>query len=117
MADWERRGRLRQSNWAELRVLVSIAAIGLAVSGIVIYATNHAGLTDEPYASRLCEEADRARVAELVDILGRNRPTDAPVLERAVYALNVARRHCAYGWSDIAGEQYAWLHQWLDDHK
>jgi hypothetical protein len=88
------------------------------VSGAVIYASDRAGVADETVAySQVCQDADHARVAQLVPILERNQPTDAPVLERAVYALNIARRHCLYGWNDIAGEQYDWLDHWLDDHR
>jgi hypothetical protein len=117
MGNWARSGNT-QSKWAELRVLGSVSAIGLAVSGLVIYADDRAELTVEPSASsRVCQDADHARVAQLVEVLERNRSTDAPVLERAIYALNIARRHCLYGWSDIAGEQYDWLNHWLEDHK
>jgi hypothetical protein len=104
--------------WAELRLIASVSAIGLAVSGAVIYATDRTDLTDESVAFlHACQAADHARVAQLVQILERNQPTDAAVLERAVYALNIARRHCLYGWSDIAEEQYAWLNQWLEEHR
>jgi hypothetical protein len=107
-----------QSKWHELRLIASVSAIGLAVSGAVIYASGRTELTDQSVAySRACQEADHARVAQLVHILERNQPTDAAVLERAVYSLNIARRHCLYGWSDIAEEQYAWLNQWLEEHR
>ena len=107
-----------QSRWDELRLVASVAAVGLAVSGAVIYASYRTDLTDETVAySRACQDADHARVAQLVQILERNQPTDAAVLERAVYALNIARRHCLYGWSDVAEEQYAWLNQWLEEHR
>src|SRR5262249_32604916 len=67
--------------------------------------------------SAICQEADRKAVTHFVAILERNRPTDASVIERSIYALNIARRHCLYGWNDTASERYEWLERRLDEHK
>jgi hypothetical protein len=40
-------------------------------------------------------------------------PTRPYILERAIYAFNIARRHRLYGWNDIASDQYNWLKHWL----
>ena len=104
--------------WAEFRLLASVAAIGLVVGGIALRAADNA---EPPVASFVstpaCQDADRASVAQLVQVLERNRSTDAPVLERAVHGLTIARRHCLYGWNDLASEQYAQLDRWLDDNR
>ena len=63
------------------------------------------------------KHADRARVTQLIAILERNRPAEAPVIERAVDGLDLARRHCMFGWNDEASELYDWLGQWLDEHR
>ena len=62
-----------------------------------------------------CREADRAGVAQLAAFLERNGSTDAPILERAIHALNVARRHCLYD-RDRALDDYQWLSQWLSQN-
>jgi len=111
------RPRSTDSNWAELRIIASVCAIGLTASALGIYATDRTESAVEPAAlSRACQDVDHARVAHLVQVLERNRPDDAPVIERAIYALNIARRHCLYGWSDTAAEQYDWLNSWLNEH-
>jgi esterase/lipase len=104
--------------WDELRLLASVAAIGLVMGGMALRAAD----TAEPPAASFvstpaCQDADRASLAQLVQLLERNRSTDAPVLERAVHALNVARRHCLYGWNDLASQQYDWLDHWLAEHR
>ena len=104
--------------WAEFRLLASVAAIGLVVGGIALRAAD----SGEPPAASFvstpaCQDADRASVAQLVRVLERNRSTDAPVLERAVNALTIARRHCLYGWNDLASEQYERLDRWLDENR
>jgi hypothetical protein len=108
----------RHPTWAELRLLGSVAAIGLVVGGVAIHA---AETVEPPVASFVstpaCQDADRASIAELAQVLERNRSTDAPVLERAVHALNIARRHCLYGWNELASEQYDWLDRWLAEHR
>src|SRR3990170_6105848 len=63
-----------------------------------------------------CREADRATVAQLAALLDRNSPTDAPILERAIHTLNVARRHCLYDWDGRGLEDYRWLSRWLSEH-
>jgi hypothetical protein len=104
--------------WAEFRLLASVAAIGLVVGGMALQALYSA---EPPAASFVstpaCQDADRAGVAQLVRVIERNRSTDAPVLERAVNALTIARRHCLYGWNDLASEQYAQLDRWLDENR
>jgi len=106
------------TSWAELRTLGSVVAVGLALGGLVTSATDRAELAGDPRSSaHECQDTDSARVAQLIEILKRNQPADAGVLERAVYTLNIARRHCLYGWNDIASEQYDWLKHWLDEQK
>ena len=104
--------------WAEFRLLASVTAIGMVVGGMAIHAMDSA---EPPAASFVstpaCQDADRARLAQFVQVLERNRSTDAPVLERAVHALNIARRHCLYGWNDLASEQYDWLDRWLGENR
>jgi len=63
-----------------------------------------------------CREADRAAVAQLAVLLERNGPADAPILERAVYTLNLARRHCLYDWEGRGLDDYQWLNRWLGEH-
>lgn len=67
--------------------------------------------------SSACEQADRASLPRLVRLLERNRPSDVIVLERAIHALNIARRHCQYGWTERGLEDYRWLDGWLIDHQ
>jgi hypothetical protein len=62
-----------------------------------------------------CREADRASVAQLAAFLERNGTADAPILERAIHALNVARRHCLYDW-DHGLDDYQWLSRWLSEN-
>jgi len=106
------------TNWYSLGVLTLIIAPGLLFSAAVIFVADLGEAAVEPDAPyQQCQHVDRARVAQLVDILERNRPTDAPVLERAVDGLNLARRDCQYGWNDNASRQYSWLKDWLDEQK
>jgi hypothetical protein len=104
--------------WAELRLLALVATIGLVVGGVTLHAMDN---TEPPAASFVstpaCQDADRASLAQLIQVLERNRSTDAAVLERAVHALNIARRHCLYGWNELASEQYDWLDRWLAEHR
>ena len=62
-----------------------------------------------------CREADRTSVAQLAAFLERNGSGDAPILERAIHALNVARRHCLYDW-DRGQDDYQWLSRWLSEN-
>jgi hypothetical protein len=104
--------------WAELRLLASVTAIGMVVGGMTLHAM---GSAEPPVASFVstpaCQDADRASLVQLVQLLERNRSTDAPILERAVDALNIARRHCLYGWNDLASQQYDWLDRWLAENR
>jgi hypothetical protein len=73
--------------------------------------------TVEPaVVSSRCQESDRATVAQLAAFLERNRPADAPILERAIDALNMARRHCRYEWDGRGLDDYQWLSRWLSEH-
>ena len=63
-----------------------------------------------------CLETDRASVAQLGALLERNGPADAPILERAIHTLKVARRHCLYDWEGRGLQDYEWLRRWLSDH-
>lgn len=63
-----------------------------------------------------CQETDRASAAQLAHFLQRNLPEDAPILERATNALNIARRHCLRDWEERAIENYEWLRRLLNDH-
>ena len=62
-----------------------------------------------------CRQADRTAVDQLAAFLERNGPTDAPVLERAIYTLNLARRHCLYEWDGRGLQDYQWLSRWLSE--
>jgi hypothetical protein len=100
--------------WAEFRLPAAVAAIGLVVSGVTLRAMDNAEPPVASYVSTpACQDADRTSLAPLVQMLERNRSTDAAALERAVHALNIARRHCLYGWNDLASQQYDWLDRWL----
>jgi len=100
------------------------AAVAVAVAVLVHQSTLEAPNADraapivEPASvSPRCREADRATVAQLTALLARNGPTDAPILERAIHALNVARRHCFYDWEGRGLEDYQWLGRWLSEHR
>jgi hypothetical protein len=104
--------------WSDLGVLTLITAAGLFFSALVTLVSDFAEATVEPATqSALCQDADRARVAQLVNILERNRSADAPVLERAISGLNLARQHCLSDWNDVASDLYVWLEHWLDEHR
>jgi hypothetical protein len=110
----------RAANWRRPHVVISTAvtiALAIAAGFERCSSEPHAVTTERVAPSAICQEADREAVTHFVAILERNRPTDAPVIERSVYALNIARRHCLYGWNHIASKQYEWLEHWLDEHK
>ena len=100
---------------------------GVAVA-IAVAVLAHDSTLDVPNAARVarivesapvsprCREADRATVAQLAALLERNGPTDAPILDRAIHTLNVARRHCLYDWDGRGLEDYQWLGRWLSEH-
>src|SRR5215813_9256881 len=92
--------------WTNLGVLTLITTAGLFLSAMVMLVSDFAEATEPATPSALCQDADRARVAQLVNILERNRLADADVLERAVRGLNLARLHCSDGWNDVASELY-----------
>ena len=64
-----------------------------------------------------CVEMDRDSTARLVPLITRNRAEDPPVIARAINALTIARRHCAYGWIGRAQADYRWLADWIVDHR
>lgn len=99
----------------------------LAVAAIVVdlvyqTAPDSAGIANETRTaeptrpSPRCQEADRATVAQLATFLERNGPADAPILERAIHTLNVARRNCLYDWDGRGLDDYQWLNRWLNEH-
>jgi hypothetical protein len=63
-----------------------------------------------------CRQADRTAVTQLAAFLERNGPTDAPVLERAIHTLILARQHCFSEWDGRGPEDYEWLNRWLSEH-
>jgi hypothetical protein len=65
----------------------------------------------------ICAMADRANVALLLPLLERNAPNDVTVVERAIHTLNLARRRCQYGWTEMGLDNYRWLTRWLEDHR
>lgn len=118
MATGDRRLDRRLSN----RTILAIAtAVAVAVAVLAYPPADGGSLVGEariaePVAlSPRCQEVDRAGVAQLAAFLERNRPTDAPILERAIHALNVARRHCLYDW-DRGADDYQWLSRWLSEN-
>jgi hypothetical protein len=120
MATGARRLDRRSSN---LVLLAVPAAVAIAVGALAYQTVLDTQRTDRPArtaepvrVSPRCLEADRARVAQLATFLQRNGSTDAPVLERAIHALNVARRHCLYDWEGRGLEDYQWLGRWLDEN-
>jgi len=64
-----------------------------------------------------CALADGDATRLLQPLMVRNAPNDAVVLERAVHALNIARKHCAYGWTDTALGNYAWIERWVAENR
>lgn len=120
MAAGDRRLDRRFSN---LAIFAASAAVAVAV-GVLAYQpvpdtgnTAREARTAEPIRlSPRCQEADRASVAQLAALLERNGPADAPILERAIYTLNMARRHCLYDWEGRGLDDYQWLSRWLGEH-
>lgn len=115
----DRRFDRRSSN---LAIFAVSAAVAIAV-GVLTYqpvldgqsTDRDVGIVEPARASPLCLDADRANVTQIAALLERNGPADAPILERAIYTLNVARRHCLYGWNGRALEDYEWLRRWLSE--
>jgi hypothetical protein len=113
MAAGDRRFDRRFSN---LAIFAASAAVAVAV-GVLAYQpvpdtgnTARDSRTAEPIRlSPRCQEADRASVVQLFDLLQHNRPGDAAILERAIHTLNTARRHCLYDWEGRGFEDYEWL--------
>jgi hypothetical protein len=95
--------------------VVSVLLIGLAQTGSQRWIPAKAASGGEP--DPRCLAADRANVARLTPLLVRNGPNDIAILERAIHALNIARRHCQYGWVEPAMDNYRWLESWIEDHR
>jgi hypothetical protein len=96
--------------------IVSVLLVGLALSGAQqeIVAEEAAPPVVPDHA---CAMADRANLALLLPLLERNAPNDVTIVERAIHALNLARRRCQYGWTEMALDNYRWLTRWLEDHR
>jgi hypothetical protein len=120
MSAGDRRFDRRSSN---LVIFGVSAAVAVAV-GVLAYqpaldvpsADRAVRIVEPAPVSPRCREADRAIVAQFAAFLERNGPADAPVLERAIHALNVARRHCLYDWDGRGLDDYQWLSRWLSEH-
>ena len=120
MPTGDRRFDRRSSN---LVIFGVAAAVAVAV-GVLAYqpaldvpnAERKDRIAEPTLASPRCREADRETVAQLAAFLERNRPADAPILEHAIHALNVARRHCLYDWDGRGLDDYQWLSRWLSEH-
>lgn len=109
----DRRFDRRSSN---LAIFAVSAAVTIAVGVITYQSTDRdVGIVEPARASPRCLEADRANVTQIAALLERNGRADAPILERAIYTLNVARRHCLYDWNGRALEDYEWLSRWLSE--
>jgi hypothetical protein len=102
----------RNLTWTALALAL---LAGLVQVGMGRLATDTA--TDAELGEPDCRRADSAAAAQLQSLLARNRSGDAGVIERAVHGLNVARKHCQYGWSDKALDSYRWLERWIEDHR
>ena len=120
MATGGRRFDRRRLNFS---ILAASTAVAVTVAVLAYQpaldtgTTSREASTAEPVRlSPRCQEADRASVAQLSDLLQRNRPGDAPILERAIHTLNTARRHCLYDWEGRGFEDYEWLRRWLSEH-
>jgi hypothetical protein len=118
MATGDRRFDRRLSNLAIFAVSAAVAvAVAVLAYQPALDTESREVRTAEPVRmSPRCQEADRASVVQLGDLLQRNRPGDAPILERAIHALNTAWRHCLYDWEGRGFEDYEWLRRWLSEH-
>src|SRR5262245_44648410 len=116
-------GRLDRRS-TNLVILAVSTAVAIAVGVLTYQPAFEAQGTDRDAriakpvrASPRCLEADRASVAQLASLLERNGPADAPILERAIHTLTVARRHCLYDWEGRGLDDYQWLSSWLSEHR
>jgi hypothetical protein len=96
-------------------VAIAVAVLAYQPTLDVPSADRAARIVEVASVSPRCREADRATVGQLAAFLERNGSADAPVLERAIHALNVARRHCLYDW-DRGLDDYQWLSRWLNEN-
>jgi hypothetical protein len=117
MATSDRRLHRRSSNPAIFAVSTAVAiAVGiLAYQPMAdVHGTDgDVGTVEAVGASPRCLEADRANVAQIAALLQRNGAADAPILERAIHVLTLARRHCLYGWKERSLADYERLSRWL----
>jgi hypothetical protein len=105
-----------------LAILAASTAVAIAV-GVLTYqpvsdvagGERGARITQPAPVSPRCREADRGSVAQLATLLERNGTADAPILERAIHTLNIARRHCLYDWNRGL-DDYQWLSRWLSEN-
>ena len=119
MQTGNRRLDRRSQNFVTLAVSTAVA---IAV-GVLTYepasdaqgGQREARIVQPAPVSPRCREADRAGVAHLAAFLERNGSADAPILERAIHTLNVARRHCLYDW-DRGLDDYQKLSRWLNEN-
>jgi hypothetical protein len=96
--------------------VVSVLLIGLVQTGAQRWTPAEAAASAGELDPR-CLAADRAHVALLVPLLTRGAQKDIAILDRAIHALNVARRHCQYGWVEPAMDNYRWLADWIESHR
>lgn len=103
-------------------LLVAYVGIAIALTDVIyqpilnlVAPLRGAPTEDQVGGPASCREADRAGAAQLAALLERNRRGDAPMLERAVYTLNMARRQCLYLGDERGMEIYRWFSGWLDE--
>jgi hypothetical protein len=122
-ADHGRSGRRFDWRFSNIAIFTVSAAVAVGVAVLTYQPVIDTGGTvrgartaERAPLSPRCQEADRASIAQLGDLLQRNRPRDAAILERAIHALNTARRHCLYDWEGRGFEDCEWLRRWLSKH-
>jgi hypothetical protein len=115
-------GRRFHGRFSNLAIFTASSAVAVAVAILTYQPAADAGsvpggapLAEPGRLSLRCQEADRASVADIGNLLQRNRPGDAAILERAIHTLNMARRHCLY-WDGCGFDDYEWLRRWLSEH-
>jgi hypothetical protein len=113
-------GERRPEQWSNMVLFavpvvaaIAVYAVTAEPSADIQGANREVGIVQPVRASPRCLEIDRATVIQLTTLLDRNGSADGPILERAIYTLNQARRHCVYGWDDRAFADYEWLRRWL----
>ena len=104
-------------------VILAASSVAATAVGVLTYqpASDASGgervatIAQPAPVSPSCREADRASVAQLAAFLERNATADAPILERAIHTLNIARRHCLYD-GGRGVDDYQWLSRWLSEN-